>query len=68
MYPIPKRKRYLTLLILQCFTSLTTYLFVHTAQLMTNPMDWNISETLLNKLNKQLAIDLNSLRVLVLAL
>ena len=62
------RKRYQTLLILQCFTLLATYVFVHTAQLMTHPMHLDISENLLNKLDKQLAINLKSLRVLVLAL
>ena len=42
--------------------------FVHTAQLMTHPTHCDISENLLNKLDKQLAIILKSLRVLVLAL
>ena len=69
MYPMPKkRKIYLTLLILRCFTSLTTYFFVHTAQLTTHPMHWDISENLLNKLDTLLAINLKSLRVFVLAL
>ena len=66
MYPIPKkRKRYLTLLILQSFTSLATYFFVHTAQLITHPMHWDIYENLLNKFHKQFAINPKSLRVLV---
>ena len=34
--------------------------FVHTAQLMTHHMHWDISENLLNKLDKQLAINLKS--------
>ena len=42
--------------------------FVHTAQLTTRPINWNISENLLNNLDKQLAINLKSSRVLVLAL
>ena len=42
--------------------------FVHTAQLITHPMHCDISENLLNKLDKQLAINLKSLRVLVFAL
>ena len=45
-----QEKRYLTLLILQCFTSLATLFFVYTAQLMTQPMHWDISKNLLNKL------------------
>ena len=55
-------------MILQCFTPLATYFLVHTAQLMTNPMHWNISENLLNTLDNQLAINVKSLGVLVLAL
>ena len=48
---------------------ITYYIFlVHTAQLMTHHMHWDISENLLNKLDKQLAINPKSLRVLVLAL
>ena len=42
--------------------------FVHTAQLMTCPRHWDISENLLIKLDKQLAINPKSLLVLVLAL
>ena len=37
--------------------------FVHTAQLMTLAMHWDISENFLNKLEKQLAINIKSLRV-----
>ena len=43
-------------------------LFVHTAQLVTHPVQWDVSENVLNKLHKQLAIYLKSLWVLVLAL
>ena len=39
--------------------------FVHTALLMTYPMHWDIYENLLNNPDKQLAINLKSLRVLV---
>ena len=42
--------------------------FVHTAQLMTHSMHWDISENRSNKPEKQLAINLKSLGVLVLAL
>ena len=42
--------------------------FVHTAQLMTHPMQWDIFENLLNKPDKQLTINLTSLGVLVVAL
>ena len=60
---MPKiRKRILRL------TPLATYVLMHTAQLMTHPMQWDISENLLNKLDKQLAINLKSISVLVLAL
>ena len=46
-YSMPKkRKRYLTLLILECFTALATYFFVYIAQLLIHPMHWDISENL----------------------
>ena len=41
--------------------------FVLTAQFATHTMHWDISENLLDKLDKQLAFNLKSLRVLVLA-
>ena len=40
--------------------------FEHTTQLVTHSMHWNIHENLLNELHKQSAINLKSLRVLVL--
>ena len=42
--------------------------FVRTSQLITHPMHWDIYENLLNKLDKQLAINPKSLRVFELAL
>ena len=66
---MPQKRRYLTPeLILQYFISVATYFFVRTAQLMTQPMHWDISENLLNNSDNQLAINVKSLRVLVLAL
>ena len=62
------RKGNLTLLILQCFTSLATYFLVYIAQLITRSVHWDISENLFNELDIQLAVNLKSLGVLVLAL
>ena len=69
MYPMPKkRKRYLTLLILQCFSSFAAYFLVRITQLITHPVHWDISKNRLNELDKHHAINPKSLRVLVLAL
>ena len=63
----PKKKKSYPVNFVECY--ITRHLiFVHTAQLMTYPMHWDVSEIILNKLVKQLPINIKSLRGLLLAL